>query len=112
MNRGPVLTPCPPLRKRGEGARGVTLIELVVALAILGMIVGMSGVALATLRTPRDSEHVRELQQARSQAIRTGRPVITTGHSAPDTGRRLFLPDGRALGSGFDPLTGAPHAAR
>lgn len=92
-------------------ARGVTLIELITALAILGLVVGISGVALASLRFPRESETARELQRARIAAIRTGRPVIVVGHLAPDTGHRfLFLPDGRAVGPGLDPLTGVGHA--
>lgn len=94
-------------------SRGVTLVELVTALAILGVVSGISGVALASLRMPRQSEAVRELQRARAAAIRTGRSVSTPGHLAPDSGFRfLFLPDGRALGPGADPLTGAPHAKR
>lgn len=93
--------------------RGVTLIELVIALSILGLVLGISGVALATLRLPRESDVARRFQQARIEAIRTGRPVSIPGHRTPDPGSRLlFFPDGRALGAGADPLTGGAHAHR
>src|SRR5438128_3773333 len=95
---------------------GVTLLEMLVVLTILGLIFAVSGLAFTSLRAPRESEWVRELRRAREEAIRTGRPVRavvssgTVGNgsllSAP-----LFLPDGRALGPGADPLTGAPRDA-
>ena len=92
---------------RGTGD-GYTLIEMIVVLAILGLAAGMSGLALASLKAPRESQLVRALREARSQAIRCGRPVrAVLDHSllpAP-----LFLPDGRALGPGVDALTGAPY---
>jgi prepilin-type N-terminal cleavage/methylation domain-containing protein len=82
----------------------VTLLELVVALAILGLILGVSGLALASLRPPAASEVTRVRQQARAEAIRTGTAVRADSV--------LFLPDGRALGPGVDPLTGAVRAPR
>ena len=81
-------------------ASGVTLIELLVALAVLGLILGVSGLALGTLRAPRENELALELRQARSEAIRTGAPR-TTHHVR-------FLPDGRAIGPGMDQLIGRP----
>lgn len=86
----------------GRGAWGVTLIELIVVLAILGVILGVSGLALGTLKAPRESELALALRSARTQAIRTGIPR-TTHHAR-------FLADGRAIGPGVDPLTGAPLA--
>ncbi len=85
-----------------RGAWGVTLVELLVVLAVLGVILGVSGLALATLHMPRETDLVLELRAARTQAIRTGAPR-TTHHAR-------FLPDGRAIGPGVDPLTGAPLA--
>jgi hypothetical protein len=79
-----------------------------VVLTLLGLIAGMSGLAFFGLRSPRQSERVRDLWRARSQAIQTGRLVFTGDNSASRTAHVLFLPDGRGLGPGVDPLTGAP----
>jgi prepilin-type N-terminal cleavage/methylation domain-containing protein len=87
---------------------GVTLVELIVVLAIIGLVVGVSGLALASLQAPRESVWVRELRRARAEAIRTGRPVEIRDDRSPLTAHALFLPDGRVLGAGLDPLTGTP----
>lgn len=95
---------------------GYTLVEVIVVLALIGLVVGIGGLALASLKVPRESESVRAMRDARTKAIRTGDPVSLT-ITAPDTGlnertTHLFLPDGRAIGPGLDPLTGVPHAHR
>jgi prepilin-type N-terminal cleavage/methylation domain-containing protein len=90
------------------GRSGVTLVELLVVIAILGLIVGVSGVAFASLRAPRTSERIRAARAARAQAIREGRPVAFAFAGPSLRPSALFLPDGRAIGSGADPLTGAP----
>ena len=94
---------------------GFTLLEVIVVVAIMGLVFGVSGLAFASLRVPRQSAWLEALQRARAQAIETGRPVraavptdIGGSHSPFPT--PLFLPDGRAIGSGADPLTGAPSA--
>jgi prepilin-type N-terminal cleavage/methylation domain-containing protein len=90
-------------------SRGVTLVELLVVLALLSLVLGVSGLALASLREPREADALRELARARAQAIRTGVPARadTTISHLPSP---LFLPDGRAIGPNVDPLTGAPRA--
>jgi len=67
---------------------------------------------------------VHMLRDARAKAIRTGKPVVVvldspTADSSdcrftrpPVHSTALFLPDGRAIGPGVDPLTGAPLDAR
>ena len=88
---------------------GVTLVELIVVLAILGLVFGVTGLALTSLKAPRMSDSVRALAQARVEAIRTGRPVTAGAHHTPLIEPVLFLPDGRAIGPGADPITGAPR---
>jgi prepilin-type N-terminal cleavage/methylation domain-containing protein len=91
-----------------RGASGVTLLELIVVLGILGVILGVSGLALGALKAPASGASLRELQRVRTEAIRTGMPRTT--HDARRTAVVRFLPDGRAIGPGVDPLTGAPSA--
>ena|SRR5436309_1208561 len=91
---------------------GVTLVEMLVVLTIIGLMFVVSGLAFTSLRAPRESEWVRELRRARQEAIRTGKPVRATELLPPSTAHHrllppLFLPDGRAIGPGVDPLTGA-----
>ncbi|MGH7612406.1 MAG: hypothetical protein ACREMW_00005, partial [Gemmatimonadales bacterium] len=90
------------------------ILEVVVALALFGLILGVSGLAVAGLREPSSAATKRQLADARAAAIRTGRLAIVNV-ALPDTGSNnaqrtthvLFLPDGRAIGPGLDPLTGA-----
>lgn len=81
--------------------------ELIVVVAIIGLVFGANVLALSSLRAARESAGTAALRHARTKAIRTGQPVrpVMTGtqHLAP-----LFLPDGRAIGPGADLLTGAP----
>lgn len=95
------------VRRRSTGA-GVTLIELLVVLVLLGVLLGVSGLAVGSFGAPRDSARVRVLAAARAQAIRSGVAVSVRFDSA----FVRFWPDGRAVGPGVDPLTGAPDAAR
>ncbi|HMJ57689.1 MAG TPA: prepilin-type N-terminal cleavage/methylation domain-containing protein [Gemmatimonadales bacterium] len=87
---------------RSVRSPGVTLVELLVVLALLGLVLGVSGLAIASLREPRESDEVLALRQARAEAIKSGAP--RTSHGV------LFLPDGRAMGPGVDGLTGEPNA--
>ena len=82
--------------------RGFTLVELLVVLAILGVIVGVTGLTLTSLERPSESQLRIDLKKARADAIRSGVP--RTAHGV------RFLPDGRAIGPNVDPLTGLPDA--
>jgi prepilin-type N-terminal cleavage/methylation domain-containing protein len=89
--------------------RGVTLIELVVVLAILGVLSGVTAAAFGGLRRPEAGTWSSEVSRARAAAIRSGRRVVVQG----DRGTRaVLLPDGRAVGAGLDPLTGEVLDAR
>ena len=86
--------------------RGFSLLEVMVVIVILGLIMGMSGMAFVSLRAPPESDEARELHRARREAIQKGRPVVTVVSRPPRTTHLLFLPDGRAIGDRADPLTG------
>lgn len=83
--------------------RGVTLIEMMVALVILGALTGVAAATLGSLRAPTMQGWKSDVLHARDSAIRNGRPV----RLRTDGGyRALLLPDGRVIGGGFDALTG------
>lgn len=86
--------------------RGVTLVELLVVLVLLGLLFTVSGLALASLGVPKGSVRLQALNSARVHAIRSGVPVTIADSGGPV----LFLPDGRGVGAGVDPLTGALRA--
>jgi prepilin-type N-terminal cleavage/methylation domain-containing protein len=79
-------------------APGITLLELLVVLTVLGLVLGVTGLAIGSLRTPRESEQVMDLKRARAEAVHSGAP--RTAHGV------RFLPDGRAIGPGVNALTG------
>jgi len=82
--------------------------ELMVVVAILGLVVGMSGLAFVSLRLPRESEWMLQARAARARAIREGIPTAFPAGRPPVDPSALFLPDGRGIGPGADLLTGAP----
>lgn len=88
---------------------GTTLIELIVALAVLGIVLGISTAALGAIHHDSPAPRLVRMMAARARALRTGFAVRV---DLPDsTGRGpsesvLFLPDGRAVGADLDPLTG------
>ena len=83
-------------------AHGVTLLELLVVLTVLGVVLGMTGLAIASLKAPRESDEILALRRARAEAIQLSAPRSVQGVR--------FLPDGRAIGPKIDPLTGNPDA--
>ena len=92
--------------------RGVTLVELLVVLLLLSLLAGMSALAAGRLRGSASGsrEEARRMATARAEAIRTGGPVRLMRDTG---GPALFLPDGRAVGRGIDPLMGSgDHAPR
>ncbi|MFL5542613.1 MAG: Tfp pilus assembly protein FimT/FimU [Longimicrobiaceae bacterium] len=93
----------------GRGRGGSTLIELVVALAIVALTASLAAVAFRDeARVPPRAERI---EAARQQALESRRPLAFS----PDSGatEMLALPDGRVLGdsaAGVDPPTGRPRA--
>jgi prepilin-type N-terminal cleavage/methylation domain-containing protein len=83
--------------------RGSTLVELMVVLLILGLVTGLASFAVGALRSPAESERAKEMSRARAAAIRSGKALSVPAESGAVI---RFLPDGRAIGHGVDPLTG------
>jgi len=83
-------------------APGITLLEMLVVLTVLGVVLAVSGLAIQSLRVPRESQELVDLQRTRAEAIHSGAP--RTAHGV------RFLPDGRAIGPGVNALTGEPLA--
>ena len=101
----------------GEFRRaGVTLVELMVVLAILGVMAGVAGLAARSLeRTDPESLRAAAIADARRQALETRRPVPLAVEDGDSVRRMIALPDGSVRGDaalGLDPLTGRPRAAR
>ena len=87
------------MRSRVGSQRGFTLMELVVAMAVLA--IGYAVVAATILTTqPRDQGDERRdmLRRARTQAIEGGVVVVAGPDSALLEEPVLFLPDGRHVG--------------
>lgn len=91
--------------------RGTTLLELVVALAILGTALGVVGLGVRAVTPPAEAEVLGALRAVRERAIQTGAPVTFTGSGSAVR----FAPDGSATGGPVladsatyvvDPLTG------
>jgi type II secretory pathway pseudopilin PulG len=91
----------------------------VVALAVLGVMAGVAGIALRDVDT-RDPEAERAagLAAARREALEERRPVPVSLPDSAGTGRvrGIAFPDGRVLlvdsAMDVDPLTGRPRARR
>ena len=85
--------------------RGTTLVELVVALTVCALLAALAAVGVTRPRAAGAERWHAVAGRARAAAIATGRAV-----SLADTanGPSLFLPDGRAIGAGLDPLLGDP----
>jgi prepilin-type N-terminal cleavage/methylation domain-containing protein len=91
--------------------RGTTLIELVVALAVLSVSLAVAGLALRTLDAPRSASAFGALGAARERAIAEGVPIAVTVAGT----QVRFEPDGSGRGGPvaldslvlrIDPITG------
>jgi prepilin-type N-terminal cleavage/methylation domain-containing protein len=113
--------------------RGITLVELIVTLALLGLLAGVVGLTLHTApHVPALDPTTAQLLAARDSALRTGHPVTITltvtrvaADARDDDGRpaaaiddaaaeATALPDGRIVASGtipIDPLSGSVRDA-
>jgi prepilin-type N-terminal cleavage/methylation domain-containing protein len=95
-------------------ARGHTLVELLVVLAMLGVV---AGIALLAFRPGSEAQPSDDpvVAKARQRALASGRPVTVSFARAGNAAVVTVLPDGRVVGdsaSHLDPFTGRSRAAR
>lgn len=86
--------------------RGVTLVEMLVVLVILGVLAATAGLAFGSAHFDSDPSRQASLRALRARAILEGH-VVQLRHGNPTLEAAvLVLPDGRVIGEGIDPLTG------
>lgn len=96
----------PAARSHQREARcGATLLELMVVLLLLAVVLGLSLPSLGPITEVPHHTRSDSIEVARRLAIRSGAPVVLRLDSA----YVRFLPDGRVLGRGFDPISGLPE---
>lgn len=90
---------------------GFTLLELMVAVFVLGLFGALSGIAIRSLDSGPTAAALNQIRATREEAIRTGRPALWEGEELVVR----FLPDGSSSGGRLkvdgttftiDPLTG------
>lgn len=87
---------------------GVTLIELIVVLAVLGILAGLTTVGFRAER-PVERSLAARIAAARRDAVQTGRPVSFVLDDSGSPHAIRALPDGRVLADvdlGVDMTTG------
>jgi prepilin-type N-terminal cleavage/methylation domain-containing protein len=92
---------------------GVTLVELMVVLAVLGVMAGVVGLAWhpALHRNPDDGQAIAVLRRRAVESGRVASGVVTLGGREAAV---IAFPDGRIVGAGrlgVNPLTGAKSDA-
>lgn len=101
----------PRLRLR----HAVTLVELLVAIAIIAVLAGIAAISAGPVKSSKTPTAAQEVAAARAAAVNSGRPVRTTivlngrGHLVN------ALPDGRVVAESalaIDHMTGRGYHAR
>jgi prepilin-type N-terminal cleavage/methylation domain-containing protein len=90
-------------------SRGVTLVELMVVLALLGVVAGVAGVALQSTSRVPENDALAIVTAARTEALRTGRPVTVEVRLDGRPRAVTAWPDGSVIADeslGVDRLTG------
>jgi len=94
---------------------GVTLVELIVVIVLLGVIASVSALALARSRPGVVVDAAAAAASAaRDSALRSGRAVTIAVHSSRGPIFATALPDGRVIADSayrIDPLTGRSSSA-
>lgn len=95
-------------------SRGVTLVELMVVILLLGLLAAVVGLGMgATPSMPSLDPVIVVVLQARDSALRTGHPVTIPLAPGGRSRSATAYPDGRVLTDapiGIDPLSGSATA--
>ena len=105
--------PHPPAGSAARKRRGVTLLELLVVVTLLGVTASVAVLVMPARRVPPDDTPHR-IANARAQALRTGRPVTVVLQLDSTYSIATAMPDGTVLAdptTGIDRLTGYPLPA-
>lgn len=102
MTRPPTARAPSASRATRRRRSGVTLVELLVALVVLGVVSSLAGLALhaaasGSPSTPDDARTVAA--RARASALRTGRPVTLVRPGPEGPVAMTAFPDGRVVGA-------------
>jgi general secretion pathway protein H len=96
---------------RREKRRGVTLVELMVVILLLGLLSGVVGLSMGSRpRVPSLDPATVAVLQARDSALRTGHPVTIAFSHEGSAHHATAYPDGRVISDatiGIDPLSGS-----
>jgi len=95
-------------------AKGFTLIELIVVIAIIAVTTGLSSLALTRIDASPANDRPRETLELRREAIRAGKPITRAIRIGTSTDFVTALPDGRIIGDAEwkSSLRKAPYAAK
>lgn len=98
-----------------RGRAGATLVELAVAIAILGIAAGVAGLALRAMPEPdAAARRAAAVEAVRRRALDERRVVAEAIADSAGSIRLVAFPDGRVLadsGVDVDPLSGRPRDA-
>lgn len=97
---------------RRASRSGVTLVELMVVLVLLGIMAGITGLAFGDMGAePAVDEPMARLAAARREALRIGRPATVSVVVSGVTYAATAFPDGSVFADSVfavDPLSGRP----
>ena len=106
---------------RFQSLVGTTLVELLVALTIMGLMFGLATLESTRRRTPADagpSTVNANIRKARDSALRSGTDVTVTVEDSTGVWNLTALPDGSIIGDSpllaharIDPLSGRRERA-
>lgn len=101
-------------RRPASGARGATLLELLVALAVVGAMAGVAGLAFRAVDDAEPPTAREEVAIARRRAVAERRPVVLTVRQGERVVSVTAMPDGSVVADtalGIDPASGRPRVA-